>query len=480
MEEKQLSSPMWDNKMDSPESGGRSLMPPVFGLQNGSEAPPDAPGKGGNGDENQLEEDSPDYMAEMLDCVEEKDLPALEAATGANEEKEDEEEDEEVAESELEELNEETSGESECDSESPNEENPVQMVVDPNRPWAQPDVAFTSKTKDNYPFTLTAKNIKQAKFIRALENTNVGSAGALATIIKYCENVPHGSHTPSQIVGKHNAGKILAKKRFVDSKKRKKIVDQEAKYKQAQFRYGKLKSRAGKKGHEIKVPLSKLTQAVKGQIKYSSKDGNSIVTIRALSNGKLEKKWSPMGKHSTKILDLKGGVFIKYLARKRRERKKQKQLKTISKEQKKRLNQQMIVLSEMIGEKGVEMVTRQFFPEMKLMDFHNHGGKQGEFDLGGKDINNNYNVIESKGGSSTLGTRKNPDGKGQVRQGSKLYTKAIINQYQNDPNPLMQNLGNNLKNAQKNNKLRYFHSKLGFDQNDEPQDIVMKEFADIN
>lgn len=439
--------------MHSPQADsmdiGASFQPPTFSLNNGAEAPPD---QGHETDETeglrpeiveQLETPLPDEGnfnddLELESELESENSPGIQRKTSAA---------------------------------------PVQMA---SRKKKKKKNRFQSK--NGFTVSFKPQTSKQRNYLLRFRKMNVLDQKEADLIIQYIIQNKTGTIAPVNVRAKLRSGFRLnpTSGRFINANKG--IVDF-AKYNKTGFSFGNQNSSSGAKGHHgIEIPHSSLNQNVGHQVSYKNAKGEDITISPNALSGKLEKSWSQRsnGKPTNKSApQMQSGQFLAYLAQKRKKLLDEKAKCNIfsNKTRYFELNKAVVDMSEMIAELSTQMAVDKFMPGATTRNAHTQGGKQGEFDQVHQN-GSDYYAMECKGGGSSLGGRKNPNGSGKVQQGSSDYTTDLLNNYKKDRSSGIRNLGTEMETARSGGKLHYMHAKQTFNpfSGDISPHLSLKEF----
>ncbi len=140
----------------------------------------------------------------------------------------------------------------------------------------------------------------------------------------------------------------------------------------------------------------------------------------------------------------------------------------------KKAMQGVIGSSEEAGELAGRAFVKTQYPKAKEIDATTSGGgKSGEFDLVYEN-SGAYIVVEAKGGTSPLGSRRTSDGK-RAQQGSPEYFEAITEVMRTDSKPQIVQLGADLHQAFHNGGVEYYMVRQKFN-GDTPGEIIVKKF----
>jgi hypothetical protein len=457
--------------MHSPEASdmdiGASFQPPAFSLNNGTETPPD---EGQPANEAPQGTESEELRPEIIEQLE-TPLP------DENESASDQMEVDDEMETDSTEM--ETGGSDSIQMKS--SDAPIQMAH------------HTKKTKkkkkknqflshNGFAVNFKSPTSKQGNYLRRFGKMNVLNQKEADRILRYIVLNKTGKFAPREVRDKLRGGFRInpTSGRFVNGNNN--IVDY-AKYNKTGFQFGNKNSGPDSKGNqEIDIPHSSLDQDVKHSVNYKNTKGEKVTISPNLVTGKLDKQWSQRsnGKSTNKSGNqMQSGEFLAYLAEKRKKLLAEKAKYCILADPNEywALNTAIIDMSEMIAELSTQMAVDKFLPGATTHNSHTQGGKQGEFDQVHQN-GSDYYAMECKGGGSSLGGRKNPNGPGKVQQGSGGYTSDLLNNYKNDNNQGIQTLGTNMENARGNKNLHYMHAKQTFDPNtnDITDHLSLKEF----
>lgn len=423
---------------------GASFQPPAFSLNNGSEMPPDE-----GCQDNEIEGLRPEIVEQLESPP--SDADAMEV---------DDEMESGTAESEMESAE---PGSLQMKS----SQAPIQRAAKYSRRKKKKKDDSIWESKNGIRINMKPRTRKQRLYLVNLRSIDIQDPSEAIRIVSYIQRNKTGSLSPLKVRQRFRSGYVLnpTSGRFINGSR--KIVDF-AKYKQTGFQFGGLNSTSGSKGnHGIDIPHKSLDQNVNHQVNYTNTKGEKVTISPNLFTGKLDKQWSSRsnGKNTSKSADqMQSGNFLAYLATKRQKLQveKAKYSHNTKSTRYKELNKAVIDMSEMIAELSTQMAVDKFMPGATTHNAHTQGGKQGEFDQVHQN-GNHYYAMECKGGGSSLGGRKAPNGSGQVQQGSGEYATDLLNNYKSDRDQGIQNLGNNMETARNSGNLHYMHAKQTFE-----------------